>query len=171
MADGYTVLEYGTLASSSTTDITFSNIPQTFSHLEFTFSGISMMVQNRAFVYLKINDDTSSVYSRIGWLLENGLNRDVQSWAGPMNIASIQGTTAQANQAGVMKFDFVNYSSTVLQKTGFALSTSTDASASGNMVGKQNAWSYGSTNAITKINFNVSSGFKAGSTYSLGAWK
>jgi hypothetical protein len=161
-------------ASSGTSFVTFTSIPQTYKHLQLR--GIardtySDGVPESTTITMRLNDNSSSVY--LGhYLTANGssVSAGGNSSANTSldRMLSCAFGAGSANMFGVGIVDFPDYSSTTKNKTAYA-NTGGDVNTTDT---KSNVWfSSGvflSTDAITQIRiFAPISGFATGTMFSL----
>jgi hypothetical protein len=146
---------YSTTLSSTTSTITFSNIPTTFTDLVLVFNGAASSYVN---TYIYINGDSSALYGQTR-LYGNGstttsarYNAATFAYVGDVHTSQSSGT-----------LHFMNYANPNTHKTFL----SRDNAANGGLGG----WSgsYRSTLPITSILFGATSGatFTVGSTFTL----
>ena len=144
-----------TTVTSNVSEITFSSIPGTYTHLQFRFIVRTNRGSAEDGFRITINDDTNAANYDAHGLYGDGTSKvafEVNTgvgWAGyyPTNSgSSIFG-------AGVM--DFLDYANTNKAKTMRHLG-GYDANGSGYMVISSSLWT--STAAITKIKFTFDSG-------------
>jgi hypothetical protein len=178
MAQGYQVIKKGIL--DGTTDVlTLDSIPQTFTHLEFSMGGITTQASmTRGYVYIKINNTTTSIYGYLGLSRESGSISQFANLAGsgPSVDARLGAANNQANSCGNYRCILYNYTDTTLTgKTWFSESGNNDGSSSNYDVQQINAGLWLSTAAITRLDFSVyidtGNSFKSGTSYILAGWK
>jgi hypothetical protein len=152
MSQDYIPLATVTLAST-TSSVTFSNIPATYRDLIFVFNGT---VPSGYFFRAQFNGDTGSNYFNVE-MWGNGSGRGSQTINGDnINLGQLQPTHNMAI-ANIMDYSATDKHKTVLNR-GDAISTIVVA----------NAGRWASTAAITSIRFFPSSGsFTTGSTFNL----
>ena len=72
MAD-FEIIEEGNISNNTTNNISFTSIPQTYQHLEVTFSWRSYATTGDLYVYARLNGETGTQYAESGFiLLESG---------------------------------------------------------------------------------------------------
>ena len=173
MATGFNVLSKGTF-SGNQTSITFSNIDQSYSHLQFEITARGSQNQNRVFLNININGvNTGSKYMLLGWQQEGGsgsaLANDGVSDAYWM---AIPGDSVQANQLGAVEMLIPNYSGAIFNKAAMGRSSSADSSNS-NTLKRYADLVYEDKAAVTSVTFHTAGVgyiFDCGS-YIMGAWK
>jgi hypothetical protein len=144
-----------TTVSSNVSEITFSSIPSTYTHLQFRLITRTNRGSAEDGFRITINDDTNAANYNAHGIYGDGTNKlafEVNTgvgWAGyyPTNSGS------SVFGAGVM--DFLDYANTNKAKTMRHLG-GYDANGSGYMVFSSSLWT--STAAITKIKFTFDSG-------------
>jgi hypothetical protein len=156
-----------TLASSAAS-ITFSSIPQNFTHLQLrAFQRNTNSGSNEAFSTIAFNGDGSSTHYSSQTVFGNGSSVTSFSSISAPNAfgpeAPNDGTTANVYAAGIV--DIFDYTNTVTNKT-FKTLTGFDSNGFGFVFLHSGCWLQ--TSAITSITI-VSAGtaFKAGSNYQL----
>ena len=178
MAVGYQTIARGPF--DGTTDVlTLDSIPQTYTHLEFSLGGITTQgSMTRGYVYIKINNDVSSIYGYVSWARESGSNSFAANLAGsgPSVDGRLGAANNQANSSGVYRVLMTNYSDTTLAgKVWITESGNQDNSSSNYDVQDIRGGLWLSTAAVTRLDFSVyidgSNVFKTGSTYTLAGWK
>ena len=65
MANTYTLIQSVTVGSGGASSIEFGSIPQTYTDLHLVISGRSVLAANATAIYMRLNNDTGSNYSRI----------------------------------------------------------------------------------------------------------
>lgn len=152
-----------TVSGSSTQTITFSNIPQTFTHLELrSFTQTSSAT---TYVYFRLNGDSGTNYS---WHELQGDGASALSFAGSsqnLGVASdgIPQSTTSSWSASVGQF--LDYTNTNKNKTYRAI-CGADRNGSGLTFLVSSAWY--STAAITSIALSLANGnYTAGSRFDL----
>jgi hypothetical protein len=181
MANGYEVITEGTF-DGSTKSVTFSSIPQTYTHLQFDFMGCSdQSGGTREYLYMTINDDTGSNYGYLGDY-RNGASRGYmwnRTSTAPVLFGATGGGNSNANASGQSRLIIFDYANTTTYKVGQANSSFPDITYpySGGWGNKWNEYylvtNWLSTAAITKIKIEAqyaTTGLLVGSTYRLGGW-
>ena len=156
-----------TVGSGGQSSITFSAIPQTYTHLQIrgihrsTTSGTSATGG-----YVKLNGDTGTNYST-HILYGNGSSAAAYSASSTANViyADVVDGSATANVFGAFVMDILDYSNTTKNKTGRTL-YGWDLNGSGTMALESFGWY--NTAAVNSITFTPSSGnFAQYSSYAL----
>jgi hypothetical protein len=106
--------------TGSASSITFSNIPQTYQHLQLRVTARTTFANNTDTMYAyNFNNSTSSTNSAVHFLYSNGSSALANSATG--NFSSIIGyvpaNSALANTYGIAVIDFLDYSNTNKNKT------------------------------------------------------
>lgn len=148
--------------TGSSATITFSNIPQTYQHLQVRY--LSRGTTDNV-MYLRINSDTGTNYSDHA-LYGNGTSAATLNDVSNTRIAQFrQSDSATTTQMGVGIIDIHDYTSTTKNKTVRAL-TGYDANGSGIVM--LTSGQRMNTSAITSLTFNVDGGFfSSNSTFAL----
>ena len=159
----YVALNKATISNSTTSTVTFSSIPSTYTDLVIVFSGAMSIAGEIPFV--RFNGDTTTVYS-ISWVLGDGASsysyrRGAMPYL-PMNWLQGFSNTTENN----IILNIQNYANTSVFKT--CLERSNNASSVGTPGLAAGVGLWRSTAAITSIEFYASSGyFVNGATVSL----
>jgi hypothetical protein len=153
--------------TGSSTTITFSSIPQTYTSLQLRFSALSATAGDD--LLLRINGDTATNYTRH---LLYGDNTTVTA-AGVINQTSGLLDSGAAPTSTTQPFvgiiDFHNYTSTTQNKT-VRIFSGIDKNGSGEVNLNSNLWR--STSAITSISIIANSyNFTTSSTFALYGFK
>ena len=138
-----------TTLSTATASITFSSIPQTYTHLQVRGLARSNRASTRDGLKLTINGNSSDyTYHN---LYGDGTSPTAQSFASQSELVfnDIAGANATAGVFGVMVIDILDYTSSTKIKTIRALGGA-DNNGSG-IVGLNSGAYYGNTNAVTSI--------------------
>jgi hypothetical protein len=148
----YTPIATTTLGSSSST-VTFSSIPSTYTDLVIVFDGANTSGLNK---FIQFNNDTSALYS------STALSGDGSSASsGRFSVAYIDVLSAGTNRSNIL-LQVQNYSNTTTFKT-YLSRPNTAAVGTEAIVGL-----YRSTSAINRIDFKVTANaYAAGSTFTL----
>jgi hypothetical protein len=148
--------------SSTTANIMFAGIPNTYKHLQFRVMGRGTYAAAGLTAYLNLNGNGNTGYRH--HLYGNGSTASAYSVSGYGTIGGIPGSTVTANVFGGAIFDILDYANTSKTKTlrylaGF------DANGSGEiMLGS----SYSNvTAAINSVDFTVDGSWTSGTTISL----
>jgi len=151
-----------TLASAQSS-VTFSNIPQTYTHLQLRW--IAKSDSTGSYTWLNFNSDTSSLYAN-HYIYGDGASpfagADINQTR--LNLYGSSVTSSQANTFAVHVIDILDYKNTNKFKTVRALGGQ-DSNGSGVSFLSSGVWR--STNAITSItitpnsnNFAINSAFQ-----------
>lgn len=156
-----------TVGSGGATDITFSSIPSTYTHLQLRITARTTIAGSATDgIYVQFNGSTSSVYA-FHRMVGNGATPSVGQGTSLTEtyIDRITGGLSPSNNFGVAITDILDYTNTNKFKTiksfgGF------DSNGSGNVTMSSGLWQ--STNAITSIKlFLFSNGFAQYSSIAL----
>lgn len=138
-----------TVGAGGATDITFSSIPATYTHLQIRLIGRSNRAANLDSLRLQVNSDTASNYA------EHGLYGDGASagaFAGTsqayIQFYRIAGANAGASTFGAIYIDILDYANTSKFKTARSIGGA-DNNGSGEIYLTSGLWS--STSAITSL--------------------
>ena len=152
MAKTYDPIATATATGSQPT-ITFSSIPSSFTDIVAVITGNT--VSNSA--YILLNNDATALYSRT--VLRGDGTSATSTRASGANNLLIDGSYSQPFQNAIIHF--MNYSNTTTFKT--VLSRSNNAGAGID----QEVGLYRSTNAISRIDFCLTSNWSSGTTFTL----
>jgi hypothetical protein len=140
-----------TVGSGGSSSVTFSSIPNTYSHLQIR----SMARTNRSGSstdsgWTRLNSDTNTANYTYHELTGTGSSATAYGSGAPeyMSIVMLTGATATASVFGVAITDFLDYANTNKYKTVRNLG-GCDINGSGNIVLNSSVWM--NTNAITSI--------------------
>jgi hypothetical protein len=139
-----------TVGAGGVADITFSSIPQTYTHLQIRMLTKTSVDQN---VNIQFNSDTGNNYSR-HYLFGNGVSA-ASSAVTSTNLILASYTSATADTFGAAITDILDYRNTNKFKTTKHL-TGYDANGSGVVALYSGNWR--NTNAITSIKIYTASG-------------
>jgi hypothetical protein len=161
----YTLIASSTLTTSTTT-VTFSSIPATYTDLRIVTAARSDAGDRVSSYYFDLNGLTTSIYSRTN-LTGNGSSASSAraSNQGLGQIGTITGSVSTSNIFPVNTMDILDYSNsttfkTVLTRTNLEQPTAGfEVGAIVNLVR--------TTNAITSVKFYCVGNFVAGSTFRL----
>jgi hypothetical protein len=160
MPNTYEAIATNTVAGTSTTTITFSSIPSTYTDLVIV---AQYKAVSNNYLMVRLNGDTASNYSRTEM---QGNGSSISNYNGSNEAyAYISSIYAQASELGTFILNFNNYSNTIANKT--ILSRGNNAvSSAGGASAVVNLWR--SNAAIDTILLTpIGSGFDVGSTFSL----
>ena len=173
MTTGFKVLAKGTFAGNQAS-LTFSNIDQSYSHLQFEVSVRGSSNQSRVYFYTNINGvNTGSKYMMLGWQQESGsASVVVNDGVSNPNWLSICGDSVQANQLGSVEILIPNYSGTVFNKGAFGRSGVADSTGN-NTTKRYVDLVYEDSAAVTSVTLSTGGYgyFMNGGSYIMGAWK
>ena len=164
MTIGFQVLAKGTFTGNQAA-VVFTNIDQSYSHLQFEITARGSAAQSRVNLYMNMNQvTTGSKYRLLGTQVQS-------SSSGTAEI--VNGNTVQANQLTAVEALIPNYSSTSFPKVAFGKSNACDSSGSGsNQKRRYVDMVYQDNSAITSISWSTGGGyFINGGSYIMGAWK
>jgi hypothetical protein len=137
-----------TVGSGGATDVTFTSIPGTFSHLQIRAIARTNRATTRDALKITVNGNTST-YSYHNLLGTNPVT--VQGLTGEPNIgfSDVVGNSASANMFGAMIIDILDYASTTKIKPLRAIGGG-DANGSGFAADGSGAY-FGNANALTSV--------------------
>ncbi len=180
MAD-WEVIEEGKISNSTTTDIEFAAIPQTYQHLEITVSWRSHAGTGDVYPYFQMNGETGSKYGSAGWSspsASSGTVVRVSQWeniasSGYCGLMASSGFTTGAFSVATMIVP--NYTDT----SQYKLMMSRGAQGSGDFIDGMTFAHVGgvsTTAAVTQINLiswpsGGSNYFANGTSYMLAGYK
>lgn len=152
--------------NTATSTVTFSNIPQTYQHLQIRGIVTSTSSPNNA-ILTRFNGDSTSLYAQHG-LEGNGVTTTAQSYNAVSTTHVSLGYTADSNYPSSFVADILDYSNTNKFKTTRTLSGN-DANAGGTRYVGMLSGLWRSTNAITSmaISHGASVTFGANSIFAL----
>jgi hypothetical protein len=154
----HVALDKVTVSGTSTSVITFSSLPQTYTDL---FIVANFQLSNSGdYVKLNYNGETTGTNYSQTYILGNGSSASSGRFSSTSQIGI--GYIATTPQFGFQKIDLMNYSNT----TTFKTCLTTFANASDRVQADVGLWR--STSAITSVSLTASGGyFLSGSTFSL----
>jgi len=149
-------LQVVTVGAAGASSITFSNIPNTYSHLQVRMIARDTRAVTLEGFKVQFNSDTSTNYSDHA-LYGDGSSASAYANvnAGHMSPYAISSANASANVFGVSVIDILDYASTNKYKTIRAL-TGVDNNGSGALSLTSGNWR--NTNAITSITIGAQVG-------------
>ena len=151
-----------TLTASGVTNVTFSSIPGTYSHLQIR--GIANKTTPADWASLRFNGDTAANYS-YHTLQGNGTAATATGGASTTNTYTTIITPTTASTFGAFVIDILDYANTNKYKTIRSL-TGYDANGSGQINLSSGNWR-NSASAITSINISAPTNFNTGTTFAL----
>ena len=141
-----------TVGSGSSSSITFTSIPNTFSHLQLrAIARTDRSGENETTMTIRFNSDTGNNYS-YHRLIGDGSSASADAGSSSPFIyfyAGASATSASANTFGVSVWDILDYNSTVKNKTVRYLA-GMDTNGAGRVTLQGGAW-YNNTTAISSI--------------------
>jgi hypothetical protein len=153
--------------SSTTTNVTFSNIPQTYTHLQIRTSvRTSRSDAGTDVLTMQLNGVTGNSYATHG-LVGDGSSATSYGYANyphPMYLDGMPSANATANIFGVGIIDILNYSNTNMKTTVRGIG-GTDLNGSGQVRVVSGFWD--NTNAVTSILFGSVGSYVANSMFTL----
>ena len=149
MASTYEVISTTTISNGTTSSITFSSIPSTYTHLVLVTTGY---IGTQGYALLRVNSDSGTNYSRT---FMNGTGSAAQS--GRNNNDTSTYLTLSNSTIGTSVVNIFQYANTSVYKT--ILSRDNDPSA--NTIAQVSLWR--STSAINAISLTIGSYY-----YSIG---
>ena len=162
-------IETVTVGAGGAASVTFSNIPQTYRHLQIRYVARSQVSTTDSNINLNFNSDTSANYA-FHKLYANGSTAGSVAVTASTTIqgSDIPGNTAGANTYGAGVTDILDYTSTSKYKTVRTLSGQ-DRNGGGYVSLKSGLWI--STSAISSITLQTQDGVSGSlmqySTFSL----
>jgi hypothetical protein len=155
------------LLSSASTGLTFSNIPQTYTHLQIRTSVRTTRSDAGTDVLtMQFNGVTGNNYATHG-LVGDGSSATSYGYANyphPMYLDGMPSANATANIFGVGIIDILNYSNTNMKTTVRGIG-GTDLNGSGQVRVVSGFWD--NTNAVTSIFFGSVGSYVANSMFTL----
>ena len=153
-----------TLSATQTT-VEFTNIPQTYTHLQIRGIARSTRAQGGDYLGIRFNADTASNYTQ-HYLYGDGSSALSSGAANASNIAGFQiaANTAGSNTYGTFVMDLLDYRNTNKFKT-LRLLTGYDNNGSGLLSLASGVWR--STNAVTSITFLTDASIATNSSFAL----
>ena len=154
-----------TTLNSTTSSITFSSIPQTFTHLQLKIFARTNRALNTDYIGVQFNGDTTSSNYRYHTLYANG--SAIGSGDGGNNsgifMQRIAGNSANANVFGSIICEILDYSNTNKNKTTREIG-GIDNNGDGEIHLDSGLWI--STNAVNSITVNAQGGSSSFVQYS-----
>jgi hypothetical protein len=145
------------LLSASASSVTFSNIPQTYTHLQLRVSAKNTLTNNyTANFYMRFNGDSTTLYNNHG-IYGNGTSAVPNIPSGTNPVFAIWGLSGSA-QFATSIIDILDYTNTSKFKTVKTL-MGTDNVSAGILGLESGTWR--SNNAITSITFSMADGDQA----------
>ncbi len=142
--------------SSSASDITFSNIPATYTHLQIRGIARSTRSNSNNNLYIGLNGDTTTGNYNAHWIAGDGASASASQLSGVTGMGSIYSinvaATSTASVFGGIVIDILDYANTNKYKTMRTLS-GYDANGSGNVGLFSGLWM--NTAAVTSINLRT----------------
>ena len=154
-----------TVGAGGTTAISFTSIPQTYTHLQIRGIGRSSTASSGIVpIYIQLNATGSNHVSH--WMYGDGATATAtnQSAANLMYAGYAGQNTTTASSFGASVIDILDYTNTNKYKTVRTLA-GTDLNGSGRVGLFSGAW-FGSTNAITQIDLYINAGGDSFAQYS-----
>lgn len=145
-------LQVITVGPTAVSDVTFTNIPSTYTHLQIRGINLQDTIGN---VWMRLNSDTASNYSTHD-LAGDGASASVYAGANQDKILVGVGRSTSASYAGAAVIDILDYANTNKYKTTRALAGADVNGATGYIVFRSGSWR--NTNAITTIKIFPDSG-------------
>lgn len=151
-------LQVITVGPAGASSVTFTNIPNTYSHLQLRYIARSTASASEDAITLRFNSDSSSSYA-YHFLFGNGSSAS-SSAAGVSDNRlypwAVPGSSFLSNSFGATIIDILDYSNTNKFKTTRTLSGYDDNSTGGRIAFTSGLWQ--STNAINAISITANSG-------------
>jgi len=150
-------LQVVTVGAAGASSVTFTNIPNTYAHLQIRYLGRSSQSATETGLNLRLNGDTGSNYAAHyifgdGASASSGANTSQTS----VNMLNISGASATANSFAVGVIDVLDYASTNKNKTIRQL-MGWDGNGSGRVALTSGLW-FATPAAVTSVNLYPSSG-------------
>lgn len=166
MSKTFATIQSQTLNNSSTSTVTFSSIPQTFTDLFFICHVRS--ADSTTGINIRFNGDSASNYAA-SYFLANNSSVTTAAYIGHTSILatgfSSSATVSGSSNFSPFIFSVLSYSSSVIKKTtvgqAFAFNSTSDHAINIS----NGAWD--STNAINSVSLIGTGNFAAGSVFSL----
>jgi hypothetical protein len=161
----YTLISSNTLGSSTTT-VTFSSIPQTYTDLVLVMMARGTGAGTDRDIYMRFNSDSASNYSRTR-LYGNGSSAlsTRESSVAQITIGNMPASSASSSEFNTAIININDYSNTTTYKTAL-LRENTNGSWGGTVFAIVGLWR--NTAALTSVSFTPDSGdFSSGSTFKL----
>jgi len=157
------------VSGSTTTNITFSAIPGTYSSLHIGCQGLSNDAASSDFVTVQFNGDTGTNYS-YSYIAggHSALSSSFSNATAAPAVSAISSSVVSATRASQFTLDVINYAGTTFTKSYQGFGGALGSSA-GNIDAFNTNGSWNSTAAITSIKLALATGpdFVAGTTCSL----
>jgi hypothetical protein len=171
MAKTYEPIATTTVSGSSTSTITFSSIPGTYTDL-FIVGNLGSETVN-AFPYLQFNGDTGTNYS-LTQLYGNGTSAVSSRVSSSAQLFNSDISVKQGAINSNVLYHIMNYSNATTYKTSLARQNTVDAGDYNGSLAAVGLWR--NTAAITSVSIKLTRGstaynFTSGSTFSLYAIK
>ena len=146
-----------TVGSGGTGTVTFTSIPQTYTHLQIRMVGRTNRADVNDTARLRYNSDTNSNNYTYHEIMGSGTSASVYGSGAPESnqMLVLAGSTAAANIFGVGITDILDYTNTNKYKTQRNLG-GVDRNGSGSIVFNSGLWM--STSAISSITLTPASG-------------
>jgi hypothetical protein len=150
-------LQVITVGAAGASNLTFTNIPNTYTHLQIRAIGRGTVAQGEMQIFVRFNSDTGNNYS--SHLLRG--DGSAVATASSTSNSKIDGVTrmsaanATSGIFGVSVIDVLDYANTNKYKTLRALG-GVDANGSGQVYYKSGLWM--STSAITSVTIGIDDG-------------
>lgn len=161
---------YSTTLGSTTNDITFSNIDQTYTDLVCVVTGKGQYTSSTFVdIFMRFNGDTGTNYSQ-----QEAFSFDFSSSLGQQRLNAVAATgflaadTAMDNSISSIKWEIHDYSATNKWKSGIARSATFESDATFGIGISHYTWR--NTAAITSISFrnnDFANGFFAGTVFDI----
>ena len=155
-AGAYESIAAVTVPSGGAASITFSGIPQTYSHLQIRAMYRSSVVGSEDSVIMRFNGDTASNYSH-HFLFGNGSTANAAATSSTSYIYpwAVPGSTFLSNSFGIQVIDILDYASVTKNKTTRTLAGYDDNSTGGRIALTSGAWY--NTSAVTSVSITAGS--------------
>jgi len=152
--NNFTSIQTVTVGSGGSSAISFSSIPQTYTHLQLRVTGRTATASTSDSFLVTFNGDTGSSSYTNHQLYGNGSSAGANAFGGnptsSMNLGQIAAASATSGMFGVAVIDILDYASVNKNKTVRSL-TGVDLNGSGEVDLRSGSW-LNNTTGITSIN-------------------
>jgi hypothetical protein len=168
MANTFTKIQTITVGSGGQTTVSFTSIPQTYSHLKFLISTKDTTDTPTDGLLTKVNSDTNANYSYKG--MEGVHTTNTPTFTSQLNTTSFQPSVIQpgtytASVFGNLELNFYNYTSSLYKITASDYVVENNAQSAVANGFRAGLWS--SSSAITSVLFTAPVNYAQYSTFTL----
>jgi hypothetical protein len=104
--------------SSSQSTITFSSIPQTYTHLQLRLFGRTTRASTDDYIYIRFNGDSNTANYRSHYLIAEGANKYSGDISSDYSVfGRLTGANAASSTFGALTVDMIDYKNTSKYKT------------------------------------------------------